>query len=53
MKLVMTPIISVAVQISDFFSRGVFLAEHVLVFSWMSNRDLSRAGLLVVFSVVS
>ena len=52
-KSVMTPIISVAVQMSYFFSRGVFLAEHVLVFSWMNSRDLIKAGLLVVVSVFS
>ena len=52
-KSVMTPIILVAVQIYDFLSRGVFLAAHVLVFSWMSSRDLSKAGLLVVVSVFS
>ena len=52
-KLVMTPIILVAVQVSELFSRRVFLTKHVLAFSWMSSRDLRKAGLLVVVSVVS
>ena len=53
MKLVMTPIISVSVQVSELFPRRVFLTKHVLAFSWMSSRDLRKAGLLVVVSVVS
>ena len=48
----MTTIILVAVQISNFFSRRAFLTKTVLAFSWMSSRDLRKAGLLVVVSVV-
>ena len=47
----MKNILWVAVQVSDFLSRRIFLTQDVLAFVWVGSEALGRAVLLVVVYV--